>query len=280
MPTKRIGFSTATVSGLIYVIGGRDATAPITPKPVVSAVDVYDPATNTWTSGPSLPIPAAEQMTITSNGKIYAIGGNGEFLPTNVVQELDTETQTWTLKANMPDARSSASVSVNNGLIYISGGGGAGIELNSLLWYDPVADTWNAGSPMSQSRSGAGGVAIDGQILVYGGHYTTYLQDGGYLKSLEAYDPLMDSWSSKADGNPRRDFGVAVINTSMYVFGGNNVQRALDWVNAYDAATDQWILRTSMPYSLNYVRAETIGNKVYIFDTNITLEYTPSNDML
>jgi hypothetical protein len=65
----------------------------------------------------------------------------------------------------------------------------------------------------------------------------------------------------------------------MYAFGGNNVARSLDWVNAYDNAVDQWRTKTSMPSSLGFVRAETIGDKIYIFDTNITLEYTPSNDI-
>jgi N-acetylneuraminic acid mutarotase len=280
MPTRRLEFSSATVNGLIYVIGGRDATAPITPMPVVSTVEVYDPATDSWSTGPSLPVPLADQMTIAFNGKIYAIGGKDQFLPTNVVQEFDPATQKWTIRTNMPDERASSAISVNNGLIYISGGEGPGVQLNSLLWYDPVADSWNAGSPMTQSRGGVRGATIGGQILVYGGYSTTHILDAGYLKSVESYDPVMDTWSGKADGNPRRDFGVAVINNLMYVFGGNNVARALDWVNVYDSVTNQWAPKSSMPSSLGFVRAETIGNKIYIFDTNTTLEYTPSNDLL
>jgi N-acetylneuraminic acid mutarotase len=280
MPTKRLEFSSATLNGLIYIIGGRDATALITPKPVVSTVEIYNPATDTWTTGPSLPVACANQMTVTVNGKIYAIGGSGEALEIDVVQEFDPLTQKWTLKSNMPDERASAAVSVNNGLVYISGGKGAGFQLNSLLWYNPVADEWNAGSPMSQSREGSGAATINGQILVYGGYESNYILDAGYLKSVESYDPVMDTWSSKADGNPRRDFGVAVVNNLMYVFGGNNVARSLDWVNAYDNTVDQWMPKTPMPSSQSFVRAETIGDKIYIFDTNITFEYTPSNDIL
>ena len=132
---------------------------------------------------------------------------------------------------------------------------------------------------MSQSRTGPGGAMIDGQILVYGGYNSTYIPDAGYLKSLESYDPTMDNWSLRADGNPRRDSGVAVYENMMYVFGGNNVDRTLDWVNAYDNSLDQWMPKTLMPDSLGFVRAETIGDKIYIFDTNATLEYTPSYDI-
>jgi N-acetylneuraminic acid mutarotase len=279
MPTPRLGFSSATINGLIYIIGGRDATAPITPKPVVSTVEIYDPATDTWSTGPSLLIKLANQMTITASGKIYAIGGEGESLESDAVQEFDPVSKSWALKNNMPDQRASAAVSVNNGFIYISGGRGPGVQLNSLIWYDPVKDVWSAGSPLTQSREGPGGVAIDDQILVYGGYNSTYIPDAGYLKSLESYNTAMDTWSPRADGNPRRDFGVAVYNNLMYAFGGNNVVRLLDWVNAYDNAIDKWLPKTPMPTSLNFVRAETVGDKIYVFDTNNTLEYNPSNDI-
>lgn len=279
MPTPRLEFSSATVNGLIYVIGGRDAAAPITPKPVVSTVEIYDPSTDTWSTGPSLLVALASQMTITANGKIYAIGGEEQFLESDIVQEFDPVLDTWSLKASMPDQRASAAVSVYDNQIYISGGEGPGVQLDSLLVYNPVTDTWSAGSPMTQSREGQGGAMVDGRILVYGGYNATYIPDAGYLKSLESYDPIMDAWSIRADGNPRRDFGAAVYNNLMYVFGGNNVARSLDWVNAYDNLLDQWMPKTLMPSSLGFVRAETIGDKIYIFGTNTTLEYTPSYDI-
>jgi len=280
MPTPRLEFSSATINGLIYIIGGRDAAGATIPKPVVDTVEIYDPALDSWTTGPSMPIPLANQMTIAANGKIYAIGGVSQTFESDAVQEFDPVSKTWTLKTSMPDQRASAAVSVNSGLIYISGGTGPGVQLNSLLWYDPIADAWSAGSPMTQSRAGPGAATVDNHILVYGGYYTTYIPDAGYLKSIESYDPAMDTWSLRADGNPRRDFGVAVYDNLMYVFGGNNVARTLDWVNAYDNAIDQWITKTSMPSSLGFVRAETVGDRIYIFDTNTTLEYTPSNDIL
>jgi N-acetylneuraminic acid mutarotase len=221
-------------------------------------------------------------MTIAVNGRIYAIGGNGQFTSDtrDVVQEFDPTMQTWALKSPMPDQIASAAVSVNNGLIYIAGGEGPGVTYDSLLVYDPVADTWSAGSQMSQARTGPGGATIDGRILVYGGYSSSYIPDGGYLKSVERYDPVMDSWTAGADGNPRRDFGVAVLDNLMYVFGGKNSTPTLDWVNAYDNATDQWTAKTPMPSGLGFVRAETVGDRIYIFDTNTTLEYTPANDIL
>ncbi|MGD2053520.1 MAG: kelch repeat-containing protein [Gammaproteobacteria bacterium] len=282
MPTKQPGFSTASINGLVYVIGGVDATSPVIPAPAIDMVQVYNPATDKWSAGPSLPIAVSGPMTVSANGKIYAIGGMAGSFSTDItdsVQEFDPMTQMWTLKNDMPDQRVSAATATRNGIIYIITGSGPGIEYDSLLWYDTTKDTWGAGSPMSSSRTGAGGAAINDNILVYGGYSSTHVPDAGYLRSLESYNPAMDTWMSKADGQPRRGFGVTVFNNLMYVFGGSNWEGALDWADTYDSSKDQWISKTSMPLNLSSAHAETVGDKIYVFGTDATLEYNSSNDI-
>jgi hypothetical protein len=94
MPSPRSGFATAVLNGKIYVIGGRDETAPTTPKPVVDVVEIYDPVTNTWSTGTPLNQARTNQMAIGVNGKIYAIGGI-DALETKTVQEFDPGTGSW-----------------------------------------------------------------------------------------------------------------------------------------------------------------------------------------
>lgn len=276
MPVSQSGFSTAVINGLVYVIGGSDGNSDS------DWVQVYNPATDTWVAGPSLPVAVSSPMTETANGKIYAIGGwTGPWSTdiTNIVQEFDPATQTWTLKTNMPDQRAYAATAVHNGLIYIVAGYGPGVEYASLLWYSPAMDAWSTGSPMSHSRRSSVGATIDGNILVYGGYSTTYVPNAGYFRSLESYNPEMDTWMSKADGKAGIAFGVTVFNNLMYVFGGNTWEGSKDWVDAYDISTDQWTSKTPMPLSLGSAHAETIGDKIYVFHTDTTLEYTPSNDI-
>jgi N-acetylneuraminic acid mutarotase len=58
--------------GRIYVIGGRTSSgnAPI------GTVQVYNPATHTWSIGASMLIPKVQFGAVTaSNGNIYVIGG-------------------------------------------------------------------------------------------------------------------------------------------------------------------------------------------------------------
>ena len=99
------------------------------------------------------------------------------------------------------------------------------------------------------------------------------------MKSLESYDPMMDTWTLKSSGEPRRDFGSAVSDKIFYAIGGSNVTPLLDLVTAYDYRTDQWTLKTPLPTSLTLVQAEVIGDKIYAFEMDNTFEYTPANDI-
>ena len=90
MPTTRSGFSTSVVNGQIYAIGGigRNGQA-------ISAVEAYDPMTDTWTKRPDMPTARAFLCTNAVNGKIYAIGGSIDLITVSplaegVVEEYDT----------------------------------------------------------------------------------------------------------------------------------------------------------------------------------------------
>jgi len=281
MPTPRLKFAAANIGGLIYVIGGQDASALITPKPPMTTMEIYNPTNDSWSTGPSMLVALSGSMAAVVNGKLYIIGGQPDGgLASDAVQEYDPALQTWSMKTSMPDACHSAAVATHNGLIYVAGGQGPGVDLNSLLWFSPATDSWSAGSPMHQSRIDPAAADIDGRIIVYGGYDSTHIPDGGYLGSVESYDPVMDTWSARTSGSPRRDVGVTIFNGLMYTFGGNNVERALDWVQAYDNAADAWLNKTSMPVRLGYARAEVINDKIFVFGTDETLEYTPSNDIM
>ena len=75
--------------------------------------------------------------------------------------------------------------------------------------------------------------------------------------------------------------GVAVDNNLMYAFGGNNsFSRSLDTNAMYDSVTDSWTTKTAMPVAIDFARAVSVNDKIYVFGTTNTLEYTPANDGL
>jgi N-acetylneuraminic acid mutarotase len=276
MPSPRLEFAAAAVNDLVYVIGGRDDTVPVTPRPPTAVVEIYDPANDSWTDGPTLPEPIANAKAITVNNRIYVIGGIPELAPeTRAVYEFDLATQLWTSKADLPFARSAAAAAAHAGQIYVAGGRDGGMQSNTLLRYDPSTNLWSVGSPMSHAREGSVADVIDGKILVYGGYTTTFPQDAGYRGVLESYDPVMDLWTELAPGDPRRDMGVAAFDGVLYTFGGNNVSRTLDWVRTYDSASNTWSSDKPLPVPLSYAQAVAVGDRIYVFGTSDTFEYAP-----
>jgi N-acetylneuraminic acid mutarotase len=82
MPTARNGLALATSNnGRLYAIGGQTGDGT-----VLSVVEEYDPATDTWAPVASLPSARAGLGAAVSGGKIYVIGGKntaGSSLATN-----------------------------------------------------------------------------------------------------------------------------------------------------------------------------------------------------
>jgi N-acetylneuraminic acid mutarotase len=279
MPTPRLEFATAAAGGLVYVIAGRDALAAITPKPQLATMDIYDPANDTWTQGPDLPIAVSALMAVGIDDKIYVAGGEtANSMPSAALFEFDPVAQTWTQLADMPIGSQMSAIASLDGEILVSGGHAAGFQVAALYRYKLAADVWAVGTPMSDEREGARGISIDGQFLVYGGKTATHPQDASYRRILEGYDPITDTWTALAPGDPRGDFGIAAVNGLVYMFGGSNVARTLDWVRAYDPVLNTWIAKTALPMEMGFTQAETIGDQVIVFSMDNSLAYTPSND--
>ena len=67
----------AVADGRIYVVGG--APSFMHPKPM-DVVEIYDPESNTWETGPPLVYPRRSHAVVaTPDGKLYAIGGTNQF---------------------------------------------------------------------------------------------------------------------------------------------------------------------------------------------------------
>ncbi len=94
MPTPRRNFGTAASDGKIYAIGGGNNDFE-----VLSTVEEYDPASNTWTT--RVPMSTAHHVlgVAALAGRIYAIGGwDGNVL--NTVEEFTPASTNYILFKN------------------------------------------------------------------------------------------------------------------------------------------------------------------------------------
>jgi hypothetical protein len=138
MPTARWGLSASVVDGKIYAIGGA---AENWQTSSYKHVEVYDPATDTWTRKSDMPTERYGLSTCVVDGKIYAIGGNSAFTVARTANEVyDPITDTWTTKSPMQQKRWGLFVgSVGNKIYAI--GGGMGEVLSTVEEYDTGLST-------------------------------------------------------------------------------------------------------------------------------------------
>ncbi|CAM3661517.1 MULTISPECIES: Kelch repeat-containing protein [Saccharibacillus] len=88
LPKGKSSIATTSFNGLIYAIGGSTATASVS-GPATTAVDIYNPQTDTWTTGPALKVAKHSIAATVLNNKIYIAGGSNNSAYYNNFEILD-----------------------------------------------------------------------------------------------------------------------------------------------------------------------------------------------
>ena len=189
MPTPRSDHAMAEVNGILYVIGGQstmicDSTYfYVCDYNLVTSVEAYDPATDTWSTRADIPTPRLAHAVGVIDGSIYAVGGQRPGVNSwlQSVEAYDPATNTWTTKADMPTGRFSHGVGVIDGILYAVGGEipNAGTAVNEA--YNPATNSWATRVPMLQARRAFATAVIGGRLFAAGGN--------GSQLILDAYQP-------------------------------------------------------------------------------------------
>lgn len=185
MPNQRNGFGAVNLNGKIYTMGGGSGTV---------AVDVYDPATNTWGSAAPLLAPHQFPQAVNLNGFIYLMGGNNPGNSNPSVQRYDPSTNTWSLAGSMTTSRSRFGAVALNGRIWAFGGiDQTGAFLNTVEVYDPNLDTWTAvNTPMPTPRARMAIATVNNLVYLIEGQVNVSTT----VNSVDVYDPASGTWSS------------------------------------------------------------------------------------
>jgi len=149
MPTARFAFGACVVDGRIYASGGATKWGLASGNwGHVPTVEVYDPATDTWTQATDMPKARSAHSASVVDGKMYIIGGGepplhplGDYA---IVDVYDPTTDTWTTAADLPTVRGNHTAAVVDGKIYAIGGDtgpGAATPLSIVEEYDPGLST-------------------------------------------------------------------------------------------------------------------------------------------
>ena len=125
-PNQRDHFAATIADDKLYVAGGRlSGGAGGTFAPLIAEVDVYDFATNQWSSLPAssnLPTPRAGTSTVTFGGRVTVIGGEGNGQAYDTVESLNPSTNLWTEMSPLNHARHGTQAIVSGDGIFTTGG--------------------------------------------------------------------------------------------------------------------------------------------------------------
>jgi N-acetylneuraminic acid mutarotase len=235
-------------------------------------VESYDPVTDTWTKKADMPTARGGLSASVVDGRIYAIGGSSSYgypVYLSTVEMFDPTTNTWTRKADMPITADGLSTSVVNGIIYAIGGYGSRGWSRPVQAYDPATDTWTTKkADMPTARWVLSTSAVNGIIYAIGGAFDSGAPDNEHsLSTVEAYDPMTDTWTKKADmPTARSDLSTCVVNGIIYAIGGMN--RA-GWYNfstveAYDPVTDTWTKMPDMSIEREALSTSAVNGRIYV----------------
>jgi N-acetylneuraminic acid mutarotase len=269
MPTSRLYFGAAAFEGKIYVIGGRLAPSNINNIQMTGKNEAYNPATDTWETKATMPIPTESADANAAAGSIYVAGGLKDPLigeASNINQAYNPVNNSWSLKASLPTAIFTYASTVLDGKIYILGGDAKDNPGTQNQIYDPQTDSWTTGPGMPGHTDAAGAAATSGlkapkRLYVVGGRLSHGYES---TNAMQIFDPSTGTWDSAARmRTARQRLAVVAVDDKIYAIGGTYPEI-------------QGTSSTSGKPTLTLVSKVTPVNFMPYLDTAANERYTPS----
>jgi N-acetylneuraminic acid mutarotase len=216
-----------------------------------------------WMTKAPLPIARDVSGVVALNGMLYVIGG--DTAGSVAVAAYDPQTDTWSSRAPMPPKPGSFGAAAINGILYaVAGGAATGDPPATLQAYDPATNTWTEKAPMPTARSGFAVAAVNGILYAIGGYRRVLPAPFELTHAVEAYDPVTDSWTTKADV-PFAEFSSAAVGAGgfIYTIGGANFNAESPAVQRYDPVTNTWTRVKDLDIEVAGRAAAAFNGRIY-----------------
>jgi len=223
----------------------------------------------TYISPPPTITSTTPESGATSGGTNVTITGSN-FVPAN------STSNNWTLANSVTrSAVNGSATAVIGNTIYMFGGG-SGSGSTNTIWSAPVSDptTWtNTGKTLPAATSYASLVQIGDRLYMYGGRLNTTTTATNTIWSAPVSDPT--TWTNVTQTTGKTlpanlSFSqVAVIDNSVYLFGGRNTSttstNAIYRASTSDPTTWTMVSGKTLPGALGFSSLAKIDDTLYLF---------------
>ncbi len=269
-PTARHEASLVAFKEKLYLIGGRR----------VNPVDVYDPATNTWTAKSKTPIELHHFQAVVHGDAIYLIGamtgGWPNETPLEKVVVYYPETDKFEFVHNIPPSRrrGGAGAVVHKDKIYIVGGITNGHMDGYQRWldeYDPKSGKWTPLADAPHARDHFQAAIVGDRLYAFAGRTTSQKTKQGFdltVADCDAYDFATSKWlTDKLPPIPTPRAGNMAIGTNnkIIIGGGESGTQvpAHDQVEIFDTQSEKWTSAAKLNRGRHGSGFAIIGNSLY-----------------
>lgn len=274
LPTARYYCSAAETGGRIYVIGGAkiQSGAPLS----LSIVEVFDPASNSWTTCAALPTALRGLSAVAANGKIYVLGGKTNSGYSNNVYEYDPSSNQWISFSTAPFSAAYGGTvycSSKNKIYYMGGviddtpsstsylGKAYAMSASTGLW-----DASPKSMPFMTADFGAAPDSSSGLFYIVGG--TFYSGEETPYPDIQVFNTASETFAASTLAlmpAPLSRYGncAAVIGGNLYLLSGAGV----NGVDVYAISSDIWHEPNSpLPDEITAGAVAEAGGKLYVVD--------------
>jgi hypothetical protein len=255
LPVPRTEVAAAPFRGDIAVVGGYLADGTSTDD-----VDLYDPASDSWSRLPDLPVGVNHAAAASAGGKLYVVGGyRGPGVRLRSAYAFDGDR--WRGLAPMPGERGAAGAAIVGGKLYVVGGVGPNGLARRAFALDLKTGRW-ASIGGSAPREHLAVTAAVGKVYAVAGRLAGIDTN---LRAFESYSPATRRWTRLTPvPDPRGGTGAAFAKGLVVSVGGEEPQGTIGSVFGYNIATKRWRRLADLPTPRHGIGVAVVAGRVYV----------------
>ncbi|MGH8907385.1 MAG: Kelch repeat-containing protein [Egibacteraceae bacterium] len=271
-PVARQQVAVAVADGTVWVFGGLEGDR------ATAKAEGYDPAIDTWKTGPDLPVPLHHAMAVTYQGELVVIGGwipNGPDLTARTSNRVfvlrDGE---WQELERLNQPRAAGAAAVVGDRIVVTGGQSDGALISATEVFDGTR--WTDADPIPTPREHLAAASDGRYVYAVGGRD---LSADNNVAALERYDASADRWETLTGmPTPRGGLGASVVKGRLVTVGGEEPTDVYGTVESYDLDTGVWTSLPSLGTPRHGLGVAAVGGSLYAINGATRPTHAESSD--